>query len=358
MDIFSKTHNSADFSLQTDPLLRSHPATPPSQSSSAAWVRSPARVDPEHLKAVWSQTPDKDGLPTVNSLKGIADDLSTVPFSIHEVKSEDGGTPPLPGPVAPPSRMSASEVTRAFQTVPSGPSNPSLRVNPFSPPIMGSPLNGHKALKPPVGLPQPPMDPNASRSPYMSYPPQLNGHSPSPPTLIYSHVSPATTSYAQPMWMSLPQQGPQMMRPQPSSPYSPSLMPYSIPASQNGMYHPPNPASQPQPPQYSRPMGSQLLVSPVMPQASPVPHHMVYATSPMLMHPPPPGPVPQPQPYAGAIGMGRGSIPPPPTGRNPMDQRHPPNPMSQPPAAPTPRFPTHNPGYSHVPPQSFIRPSW
>lgn len=298
-------------------------------------------------------------MPIVNSLKGIADDLTTVPFSIHEVKSEDGGTPPLPGPVAPPSRMSASEVTRAFQTVPSGPSN-ALRPNPFSP-GMGSPLNGHKPLKPtPIGHPQPPMDPGVPRPHYIGYPSHMHGHSPSPPTLVYSHVmpstmqSPATTPYGQPVWMPLPpQQGPQMMRPQPSSPYSPQLMPYSMPGVQNGMYPPPT-AAQPQPSPYTRPMGSQLLVSPVMPQASPVPPHMMYTTSPMVMHPPPPGPAPQPQPYAGAIGMGRGTMPP----QIRMDQRHPPNPMSQSPAAPTPRFAVHNPGYNPVPPQSFIRPSW
>ena len=44
---------------------------------------SPARApDPEHLKAVWSQTAAQEALPVVNSLEGIADDLTAVPFTL------------------------------------------------------------------------------------------------------------------------------------------------------------------------------------------------------------------------------------------------------------------------------------
>ncbi|KAL1737900.1 hypothetical protein HDZ31DRAFT_70644, partial [Schizophyllum fasciatum] len=98
------------------------PVTPPQSSpwhsgkSRLPVKESPARApDPEHLKAVWSQTANS-GLHPVNSLEGIADDLQ-LGFTLQEVKSEDGATPPPSLPHAP-SRMSLSDVTRAFQTVP------------------------------------------------------------------------------------------------------------------------------------------------------------------------------------------------------------------------------------------------
>ena len=63
---------------------------------------SPARApDPEHLKAVWSQTSNKAGLHPVNSLEGIADDLTALPFTLQDVKSEDGETPPPSLPTGP-----------------------------------------------------------------------------------------------------------------------------------------------------------------------------------------------------------------------------------------------------------------
>ncbi|THH11787.1 hypothetical protein EW145_g411 [Phellinidium pouzarii] len=350
---------------QSDPLLRSHPVTPPPQSTpSTAW-KSPARVpDPEHLKAVWSQASDRGSLPTVNSLKSIADDLTSVPFTLQEVKSE-GGTPPPSGPIAPPTRMSASEVTRAFQTVPSGPSNPmsssSLRGSQISS-VLGSPMGAHRPLKPTtIGLPPPPsLNPAVQRPHYMGYPPSMSNHSPSPPTLIYSHImpngvpnSPAGTPYGQPVWMPLVhQQGPQMVRAQPSSPYSPSLMPYHVPGAQNGMFPPSNgmPSSQGSPASYPSAPPSQMMVSPVLPHAAPVPPHMMYAASPMLVPVPPPGSAPQPRPYPGAVGMGRGSMP----AQNHIDSRQHPNPG--PPPTPNSRFPVHSPGYTPVPPQSFVRP--
>ena len=348
--------------FQSDSPLRSLPVTPPPQSISSSWSKSPARVpDPEHLKAVWSQASEKDSAPTVNSLKEIADDLTTVPFSILEVKSEDGGTPPPQVPVAPPSRMSASEVTRAFQTVPSAPSNNSpLHTNPFNPGL-SPPLGVHdKALRQaPVGFPQPPSAQHIARPHYMGYPASMESHSPSPPTLVYSHVmpngmqsSPSGTPYGQPLWMQL---GPQMVRPQPPSPYNPSLMPYHMPSAQNGVY--PSsvgaPSSQGSPAPYPSAPPSQMLVSPVLPQAAPVPPHMMYATSPMLVPVPPPGGAPvQPHPYPGVVGMGRNNVPL----RNPIDSRQPPNTTH--PQQQASRFPVHNSGFSQVPPQTFVRPSW
>lgn len=350
------------------------PITPPSHASALPWAKSPARVpDPEHLKAVWSQAPSKERISTHNSLKGISDELPAVPFNFQDVKSDDGGTSPpgsTPGPVAPPSRMSASEVTRAFQTVPPGPSNPltpsSSRSNPFSS-TTSSPLGGPKVLKPapgPIGYLPPQFNPNA-RPHYLGYPSPMTSHSPSP-TLMYSHVMPngmthppAPSPYGQPMWMhvgTMSPQTPQMGRPPPPTQYSPSLMPYHpVPGGQNGMYQPPPGHHNPQgsPASYGSPTGSHMLVSPVLPHATPVQAHMpMYAASPVMLTVPPPGSAPQPQPYPGAVGMGRGGMPV----RNPMDSRQ--RPPTGPPGAPGVRFPPHNPGYTHVSPQSFIRPSW
>ncbi|EJD04311.1 uncharacterized protein FOMMEDRAFT_140309 [Fomitiporia mediterranea MF3/22] len=352
---------------QSDPFLQKPPATPPPQNTSSTWAKSPARVpDPEHLKAVWSQASNNDSVPTVNSLKSIADDLTAVPFTLQEVKSEGGTPPPPPGPVAPPTRMSASEVTRAFQTVPSAPSNgmpaASLRSNQM-PSNLSSPIGPQRALKPPaIGLPPPPaMNPGAPRPPYMAYSTSMSNHSPSPPTLVYSHVmpsgmagSPSTSPYGQPVWMPVVQQGTQIIRAQPSSPYSPSLMPYAVPNAQNGVY-PSSSMSNPQgsPATYPSAPPSQMMVSPVMSHASTAPPQAMYSGSPMVMHVAPPGGAPQPRAYPpGAVGLGRGSMPV--QVPNPMDPRsHPPHGT---PAAPVSRYPVHNPaGYTPAPPQSYVR---
>ncbi|KAL5495599.1 hypothetical protein ACEPAI_1062 [Sanghuangporus weigelae] len=358
--------NNKGFDQQNDPFLQRQPATPPPQNTPSSWSKSPSRApDPEHLKAVWSQAPDSDSVPAVNSLKNIADDLPAVPFTLHEVKSEGGTPPPAPpGPVAPPTRMSASEVTRAFQTVPSGPSNgvgsAALRNNQI-PSNVSSPMSTQRALKPPtIGLPPPPsINASASRPPYMGFPTATTNHSPSPPTLVYSHVlpngmggSPVSSPYGQPMWVPVVQQGPQMIRTQSSSPYSPSLMPYSISAAQNGMYPPSNmPNLQSSPATYSgAPVSSQMMVSPVLPHATAAPPNPMYPSSPMVVHVAPLGASPQARPPypPGPVGMGRASLPV----QNPMDPRS--QPAPGPPTAPPSRFPVHNPGYTPVP-QTFAR---
>ncbi|KAJ7919112.1 hypothetical protein B0H13DRAFT_261543 [Mycena leptocephala] len=135
MSTSSKTESkSSDDSTDRTPL------TPPSHHT-ASWARSSLNIsvkesplrgpDPEHLKAVWSQTSNKAGLHAVNSLEGIADDLTAIPFTLQDVKSEDGGTPPPTTSIAS-SRMSLHDVTRAFQQVPSSSSSSSLRP-PISP---------------------------------------------------------------------------------------------------------------------------------------------------------------------------------------------------------------------------------
>ena len=305
----------------------------------------------------------------MNSLKNIADDLTAVPFTLQEVKSEGGTPPPAPpGPVAPPTRMSASEVTRAFQTVPSGPSNgvgsTPLRNNQL-PSNLGSPMSTQRVLKPVIGLPPPPsMNASAPRPLYMGYPSGPTNHSPSPPTLVYSHVlpngmggSPVSSPYGQPMWVPIIQQGPQMIRAQSSSPYSPSVMPYPIATGQTGMY-PPNSMPNPQSSPVTYPAGpvpSQMLVSPVLPHATAAPPNPIYPGSPMLVHVAPPGTSPQSRPPypPGPVGMGRASLPV----QNPMDPRS--QPAPGPPTAPPSRFHVHNPGYTPVPqPQTFVHPRW
>lgn len=329
---------------------------------------SPARApDPEHLKAVWSQASDKKSIPAVNSLKGIADDLTAVPFTLQEVKSEDGGTPPPAASAPPPSRMSASEVTRAFQTVPAGPGNSSSPMQPrnlpFAPP-MSSPNNGHPGPRTPgAHLPQPAAAPSM-RPPFPGYPSPMTSHSPSP-TLMYSHHPPNGTPphpYGQPMWMPvsghMPQQSPQMMRPQPSpSPYNPQLLPYPPAGAPSSMYAVPTsqPGAQNPPGHYVNGAHPRMaLVSPVMAPATTVHHMPMYAASPILVHAPPHSGTPPAQTYPAAVGMGRGVMP---VRNNSYDNRQS-LPVMQQQAPPGVRFPNHNPGYTHVPPTSFVRPTW
>lgn len=268
--------------------------TTPPQHNSTSWARSslslkesPARVpDPEHLKAVWSQTSNKAGLHAVNSLEGIADDLTALPFTLQDVKSEDGETPPPSVPSAP-SRMSLHDVTRAFQQVPSSSSTAPHRT-PISPPLTNAPVAR------PTGYSYTPL-PQGNMRPTYAYSSPMMSHSPTP-TAMYPHPmasSPVpnrmqnghTPLYSQPMWMTMagPPQNPNM-RPM-GSPYPTQIMSYASPGTPNMYQHPlpnmpPNPLQQN--PQNSRGRGMPVM-SPVMSHAT----ASMYASSPVLMHTPP-----------------------------------------------------------------------
>ncbi|KAG6845641.1 hypothetical protein H0H87_005848 [Tephrocybe sp. NHM501043] len=246
---------------------------------------SPARgPDPEHLRAVWSQTSNKAGTHGVNSLEGIADDLTALPFTLQDVKSEDGETPP-PSVSAPPSRMSLHDVTRAFQQVPSSSSNPSPSHR--TPPLVAPPArpsNYAYGLPPPPsgtmrpGYPYPPSI--MSPSPGLMYPPMIPG-SPAPGRMpINGH----TPLYGQPMWMPIPpgpapQSHANMMRPM-SSPYPAHMIPYSTGPP---IYGPQPPANVQSTTQHN---GAQVnrdrnvpMMSPALPSAGPA----LYG-SPVMLH--------------------------------------------------------------------------
>ncbi|KAI0935969.1 hypothetical protein AcV5_004235 [Taiwanofungus camphoratus] len=343
--------------------------TPPPQSSNVSRTKSPRAFttkdsparppDPEHLKALWSQTSDKAELPSVNSLEGIADDLTAVPFTLQDVKSEDGETPP-PSGSGPPSRMSLHEVTRAFQQVPS-PSVNSPRRSDTLPPLT-SPPNGVVA-RPNFAFT--PSLPNNSMRPTYGYPSPLLNHSPSP-TVMYSHhmapspvprpmvVNGASPSYPQPMWMPVPgssTQAPGTMIRALTSPYPAQLMAYPSPSGQLPMYPPPPPpgmqgaSSQAANGAHGRNTGMSMM-SPVMQPAHS--SHPMYASSPALMHSPsvlsmppghgyPPGSV---QPHR---GQHRGHFDPTP---------------GVPAMSPSVSHPPHQPSPYAVAPNSFPRPTW
>lgn len=259
--------------------------------------------------------------------------------------------------------MSASEVTKAFQTVPSGPSNhvpsPSIRAGQSSS-VLNSPLGNHRPLKPnAISLPQTTLQPvlnlPAPRLHYVGYT-TITNHSPSPPTLMYSHVqnrmpsSPAASPYGQPIWMPVVhQQGTPLMRTQPASPYNPSVVPYHVAgAPQNGVYPPQNGMPNAQGSHSAYPNPPPMMVSPVMPQATAVPSHMMYAGSPMLVPVATPSGPPQPRPFSN-VATGR----PPMAVQNPMGSR-PPN-SGHPPSS-APRYPVHGTGYQPVHVQPFSRP--
>jgi len=197
---------------------------------------------PEHLKAVWSQASDKARVHAVNSLEGIADDLTGLPFTLQDVKSEDGETPP-PTSSAAPSRMSLHDVTRAFQQVPSSSSSTaSQRSAPLSPPL----ANGPVARPPSFQYTLPPQNPGIQPS-YVAYSSLLMTHSPSP-TLVYPSTSPVPSRmpvnghspmFSQPLWMPLSGLLIKacMMRPVPS-PFPGQMMPYPSHSGGPSMYAP------------------------------------------------------------------------------------------------------------------------
>ena len=239
--------------------------------------------------------------------------MPAVSFSILEVKSEDGETPPPTTSSNPPSRMSQHDVTRAFQQVPTSSSTATThRVAPAPTPSAAMitsppsrPLN-HAMPPPQQHLQQHPGGP--VRSMYPGYPSPLLS-SPSP-TVVYPMsmtpspiprpmvVNGAPPQYPQAMWVPMP--GPPTSAPngmvRPAPPYGAPLMPYPPPPA--GMYAPPPgmqggvPHQQPNGMQNRVPNG--MMLSPVMPQAHAHPHPhphggpppSMYAQSPVLMHSP------------------------------------------------------------------------
>jgi len=311
------------------------PITPPQQHANGTWTKSPltyrmkespARApDPEHLKIVWSKSESKDPLPSVNSLEGIVDDLTNVPFSLQDVKSEDGETPP---PTAP-SRMSLSEVTRAFQQVPAN----SRPIPPLSSSVSSPPERQHNFAG------QPPSQQQNNRPPYgPTYSSPLMSHSPAPGQVMYTQGSPVpgrmvanghTSPYMhpQPVWVPV-HQGPAPPGQTPGSMMRavPSPFPNQVVTYPPGMYGgPPPPMTngpiQQQPngvhPSQGRGRGSIQMLSPIMAPANavPPPHQghpgMMYPPSPALMQPQlgVPGYPPHMQQHPGGNGgVGRGQM--------------------------------------------------
>ncbi|KAJ3736928.1 hypothetical protein DFJ43DRAFT_1048471 [Lentinula guzmanii] len=318
--------DSPDRVLLTPPAHHTSPWTRSSLGLTAkdAPVRGP---DPEHLKAVWSQTSNQHGLHPVNSLDGITDDLPTVPFTIQDVKSEDGETPPPT--IAAPSRMSLHDVTRAFQQVPSPSSIPSHRPT-ISPPSTTAPVarptptsNYHP---PPVQLP------NQSLRPQFSYHPSpMMSHSPAP-NAMYPHpnsipnrmqVNGQTFS---PVWV--PQNSP-MMRPMTASYPSPSMMHYHpSPSAPQPMYALPPPLSN---------------ISPTQQNGTPTRGRTVSIMSPAISHAVPAMPMYPGSPVMMPIHAGRGSGTPARSDGHSL-QQHPPHHQPQP----------------YTPTNSFtgVRPTW
>ncbi|KAI6153373.1 hypothetical protein BKA82DRAFT_3970058 [Pisolithus tinctorius] len=327
---------------------------PASASFGPSWTKSPlnftpkdspARApDPEHLKAVWSQAADKEPIPAVNSLEGIADDLTALPFTIQDVKSEGGETPP-PTSSAMPSKMSIHEVTRAFQQVPTS-SGTSYRAAPMSPQAPSGPITRSSTFtySNPVQPPNLPMRPA-----YAGFPSPMLVHSSSP------NLYPATTSpiprvpvngpsqaYSQHVWV--PIQGSQnhngAMRPI-ASPYPTQMIAYPAAGAMPPVY---GPASTNQNTSTStsgtvHPRGVPMM-SPVMHPAATA-NVPIYGGSPVMMHPPPIMPTAHRPPYMSPAVPPRGPIRADGVTGSPLTQQsHPSNQHSQP-------------VYNHVP---FSRP--
>ncbi|ESK98469.1 hypothetical protein Moror_219 [Moniliophthora roreri MCA 2997] len=280
------------------------PITPP--HTGASWSRTSLSLpgkdssvrapDPEHLKAVWSQPSNKSDLHPVNSLEGIADDLTALPFTLLDVKSEDGETPPPTLPTAP-SRMSLHDVTRAFQQVPTSSSSSSGSHRPtISPPSTTAPV-----ARPPQGYNY--STPNAStpnvRPNYQYHPSPMMSHSPAPAMYHPMNGSPVPSRMAvnghtpmySPVWMPLPNPASQtpnpMMRPGMPSPYPPVM--YPSPGPQTMYPMPPNMQNAPGQSQVSphgtmgRGRGNPPMMSPAMQHAGAIPPMPMYTGSPVMM---------------------------------------------------------------------------
>jgi serine/arginine repetitive matrix protein 2 len=319
----------------------SRPSTPP-RHNAHAWgpaglgitIKEPSKEspsrgpDPEHLKAVWSQTSNK---PSVNSLEGIGDDLPGLPFTLNDVKSEDGETPP---PTAvPSSRMSIHDVRRAFQQVPT-PSNsgPSRSTSSSTAPVARPTQQNFPQHPPPFQPPNIAANP-AVRQPFPTYapPPQT---SPSP-SIMYAQPQggppnrmPGPPMYGQAMWV------PMMGGPPPGTPGHPQT------PNMGGM----RPIPSPYP-------GQMMAYGPPPPQGA----HPIYMQAPAQMGPPPPQgngrgqPMPQMMsPHMRPMAMYPGS--PGPVMMSPVPPRPPSiHPQSGPPPAPQ---------YSAVPSFTGVRPTW
>ena len=78
-------------SSRIGPQRSAHPNPPLNFAVKGSRARAP---DPEYLKALWSQASDKTRVHSVNSLEGIAGDLTGLPFTPQDVKPEDKESPP------------------------------------------------------------------------------------------------------------------------------------------------------------------------------------------------------------------------------------------------------------------------
>ena len=287
----------------------------------------------------------------VNSLEGIADDLTALPFTIQEVKSEDGETPP-PTSAAVASKISIHDVTRAFQQVPTPSNLSSHRPPPLSPTAVNGPITRPHTFS----YPTPPQAPGAAVRPHFAaFSSPMLAHSPSP-TVLYPSSAPSPIPrvpmnghpqlYNQPMWVHMQtSQNNSGVRPVPS-PYPTQLVAYPSPTPVHPVYAsglspqnvPPSITGSGPP----RPRGMPML-SPVMHPAAPA-NVPMYNGSPVLMHPPAMIASSHRPPYMNSGPPERGQ------GRSEsMSASH----MQQ---------PSHS--QSHIPPQPmythvpFSRPSW
>ncbi|KAF7319989.1 hypothetical protein MKEN_00782800 [Mycena kentingensis (nom. inval.)] len=319
-------------------------STDESTQPTEPWTRSSLGgkgPDPEHLKAVWSQSSNKAA--AINSLEGIADDFTAIPFTLQDVKSEDGGTPPPTTTTT--SRMSLHDVTRAFQQVPTSSSSTNSSSSsrpPISPPSTSAPV----ARPPPATTAPGAAPPGAAYPGPYGHPPHANGmmrtftpFTPMPGSVLYQMAPSAMPGrmpmpvYNQHMWMPPPPpQTPGVMRPMPGSPYAPQLMAYPAPGPPNGA------------PMYPPPPGPGGQVNGAGRGRGVIgPHHQnpgMFPASPILMQIPP-----MPASYMALPGAGRG-VP-----MQPQQQPGPGQPQQPPP-------PMHSPGFNAVPPASFTRPTW
>ncbi|KAG1838262.1 hypothetical protein F4604DRAFT_1998028 [Suillus subluteus] len=182
-DVMSRIRGALDgMNGSVDESVDRNLITPGSASYSTPWTKSPLSFS----SAKESPPSDKALVHTaINSLEGVADDLTALPFTLQDVKSEDGETPPPTSAANIPFKMSLRDVTRAFQQVPTS-SNATTRSSSMLP---------TSSAAGPISRPSnytygPVQLPNMSVWPPFPYSPMM-AHPPSPTPLVYPPPSPA-----------------------------------------------------------------------------------------------------------------------------------------------------------------------
>lgn len=274
-----------------------------------------SRPDPS-LRQLWSQNLDKGGKLAANSLQGIADEPTPLSFTMQEMKSDYGETPPATTAsgastsTTPTTRMSVADVHSAFRTVPA--LSPSSRPSPIPSRPPPSTMSSSSQLSLPPTPSRQLLPPPSPGKPAVGFRPFVPGQpfTPSgatPGTGLYGMGSPQMGARAPPSNGSpapVTAQGGWIISPPPPQGQLPQQQQYLQPPHPTGPYPVPMVHYPPQQMMYGQPPQQPPMQQPPMQQTPMQQSHML---------PKPGGPATHMQSPAPGTpsGAGRGQPPPP-----------------------------------------------